>query len=302
MPIYDQSYRHIEGERSLRPLRFLAITAYGLRLFLRAKRFLLLGVVSLAPFMFGLLMLLLPTQVPEVAAQLPPPLQKFLHVSGATVFILLTNPFSLLFRFLFTMLAGGGLIANDVRANALEIYFSRPITRVHYFLGKFGMLFTILITLSLLPILVLWCVDVALSTQPGYATAQLGLLPRIVAAGVLVSAPFALLMIAVSSLASSARGAMVLYAGIFLLTEPVSLLLRKSFDDPAWGMLSLNAVVHRLVADVLGGDRTFLRELEWEPTIAPDMSWHCVAVLAALVVGSLVVFFRRVRPIEVVAG
>ena len=44
------------------------------------------------------------------------------------------------FVFFITVYAGAGLIANDRRANALQIYLSKPLTRVEYIFGKFAIL------------------------------------------------------------------------------------------------------------------------------------------------------------------
>ena len=41
-----------------------------------------------------------------------------------------------IFVFFVTIYVGAGLIANDRRANALQIYLSKPLTRVEYIAGK----------------------------------------------------------------------------------------------------------------------------------------------------------------------
>lgn len=303
MPVYDQSYRHIGESRGVGRARWAAIAGSGFRLFFRKKRFLILGVFALAPFLLGMLVLVLPQQVPQVADNAGPIGALIFHLSGSSAHMLLTNPYSVVMRFLFTMLAGGGLIANDVRANALEIYFSRPITRVDYLLGKLFVLLAILLGLSLAPMLVLWIFDVSLSVEDGYLVGQTSLLLRLVGASLLLCVPFAMVMLAVSALARTARGAMVFYAGVLIVPEPVSEILMRAFREPAWGVLSLNRVVHRLCADMLGADFTLMTQLKiWEPELDPTLSPLAWAALAAWLMASLVVVFRRVRPIEVIAG
>ena len=43
-----------------------------------------------------------------------------------------------LFVFFVTIFVGAGLIANDRRANALQIYLSKPLLRIEYIAGKLG--------------------------------------------------------------------------------------------------------------------------------------------------------------------
>ena len=46
------------------------------------------------------------------------------------------------FVFFVTVYVGAGLIANDRRANALQIYLSKPLTRAEYVFGKLAILMT----------------------------------------------------------------------------------------------------------------------------------------------------------------
>ena len=57
--------------------------------------------------------------------------------------------------FFITVYAGAGLIANDRRANALQIYLSKPLTRVEYIFGKLAILATFLLLVTWVPAIVL---------------------------------------------------------------------------------------------------------------------------------------------------
>ena len=48
------------------------------------------------------------------------------------------------FVFVITVYVGAGLIANDRRANALQIYLSKPLMRSEYIAGKLAVLFAFL--------------------------------------------------------------------------------------------------------------------------------------------------------------
>ena len=49
-----------------------------------------------------------------------------------------------IFVFFVTIYVGAGLIANDRRANALQLYLSKPLTRAEYIAGKLAILFVFL--------------------------------------------------------------------------------------------------------------------------------------------------------------
>ena len=53
------------------------------------------------------------------------------------------------FVFFVTIYVGAGLIANDRRANALQIYLSKPLMRTEYIAGKAAVLFAFLLFVTL---------------------------------------------------------------------------------------------------------------------------------------------------------
>ena len=55
------------------------------------------------------------------------------------------------FVFIITIYVGAGLIANDRRANALQIYLSKPLMRSEYIAGKAAVLFAFLLLVTLVP-------------------------------------------------------------------------------------------------------------------------------------------------------
>ena len=61
--------------------------------------------------------------------------------------------------FFVTVYVGAGLIANDRRANALQIYLSKPLTRAEYVFGKMAMLMTFLLLVTWVPGIVLLVVQ-----------------------------------------------------------------------------------------------------------------------------------------------
>lgn len=97
------------------------------------------------------------------------------------------------------------LIAGDLRAKAWLVYFSRPVSRVSYILGKFGVLAAIVCLVTLLPALTLWVLGVLVSPSVWVAVATWDLPIRILGASAAVTIPTVLLALAFSSLTAESR-------------------------------------------------------------------------------------------------
>src|SRR6185295_4758978 len=78
-----------------------------------------------------------------------------------------------------TVYVGAGLIANDRRANALQIYLSKPLTRGEYVLGKMAILMTFLLMVTWLPAIVLLLVQVSFAGSFTFLKSNLYLFPAI---------------------------------------------------------------------------------------------------------------------------
>ena len=147
------------------------------------------------------------------------------------------------FVFFITVYAGAGLIANDRRANALQIYLSKPLTRVEYIFGKLAILMTFLLLVTWVPAMLLLVVQIAVRRQ-------LHVPPR---QPVPVSGDHALLvrpgadgrrsaMLALSSLSNSSRYVGILYAALIFFTQAI------------YGVLLRGHAQHRAVVDVVAGE------------------------------------------------
>ena len=83
------------------------------------------------------------------------------------------------FVFFVTVYVGAGLIANDRRANALQIYLSKPLTRAEYVFGKLAILMTFLALVTWLPAIVLLIVQIAFAGNFTFFRTNVFLFPAI---------------------------------------------------------------------------------------------------------------------------
>jgi hypothetical protein len=97
------------------------------------------------------------------------------------------------------------LISRDLRAKAWLIYFTRPVGRAEYILGKSLILFLLVLVITMLPALALWFTGVLVSPSISVAFETWDLPIRIVAASFILAIPTVFLALAYSSLTAESR-------------------------------------------------------------------------------------------------
>src|SRR4051794_22438457 len=210
MPIHDQSYRHYGGGKALPGRSWTVIAWAGIRGFLRKRAFMGLMIFALAPFLVRAVQLWISSNYPQASILAPGPetFRQFLEQQDFFVFIV-------------TVYVGAGLIANDRRANALQIYLSKPLLRTEYIVGKAAVLFTFLLLVTWVPGILLLILEVAFKGSFEFVRNNLFLFPAITVASFLQALLATFTMLALSSLSKSSRYVGILYAGIIFFTAAI---------------------------------------------------------------------------------
>ena len=119
------------------------------------------------------------------------------------------------------MWVGAGLVANDKRANALQIYLSKPLTRIEYIVGKLVILGAFLLMVTWVPAILLLVLQVAFSGSFSFLRQNLYLFPAVTVFAFLQVLLAAFTMLALSSLSKSSRYVAILYAGAYWFSHAV---------------------------------------------------------------------------------
>lgn len=280
MPIHDQSYRRYAGER--RPVRsaWTVIARAGLMSFLSRRAFLGLLIVAWIPFIVRASQLFLASNFSQAATFLAPTPQTFRDFLGQQS----------IFVFLITVYVGAGLIANDRRANALQLYLSKPVTRAEYILGKMAVLATFLLGITWLPAILLLVLQIAFSGSFTFLKANASLIASITLYCFLTVIVITFGMTALSSLSRSSRFVGILFAGVLIFSDAMFNALRFITGSTAISWVSIQASLDQ------AGDVIFRQAARHQTPVAVSF-----LVLLAVVVISASVLERRVRGVEVVA-
>jgi ABC-2 type transport system permease protein len=285
MPIFDLSYRHWHGTPTPRSRRFVPIAAAGIGPLLRRRAFIFWLVICWVPALVCGVMIYL---IVSLAQSQP-------NLGSSGLFDATEDRFFQFFVWMFflylltSVFAGAGLIANDRRTNALQIYLSKPLRPWDYLLGKACAVGATLGFVTIAPPLALFLLRVGLDHGTSYVRAHLLLPLSIIAGGALITITLTILSLTVSSLTKSSR------------TAGVALVMFYVFASALHGMLgilfggSLPSVLSPLANLQQGLCVLFGREPMYD--VSPAVSLLALFLMLAICVR---VLWKRVRPVEVV--
>jgi len=279
MPIHDQGYRRYGGDKARRGTGWMVITRAGLRTFFARRAFLGLLLAAWAPFFVRAVQIYAAANLPQMAMLAPTPdtFRQFLDQQQTFVFFV-------------TVYVGAGLIANDRRANALQIYLSKPLTRAEYVFGKLAILMTFLALVTWLPAILLLIVQISFAGNFTFFRNNAFLFPAITVFSFVQVTMVATAMLALSSLSKSSRYVGILYAAVIFFTQAIYGVLYAVTRSTSMSWVSFSANLTQI------GDVIFRQPLKY------DTPWQVsLLMIVGLIVLSAVVLERRVRGVEVVA-
>ncbi len=194
MPIHDQSYRRYGGHREALGRAWTVIAWAGIRSMIAKRTFLGLLIFAWIPFIVRAVQIYIAANFPQASILAPTAetFREFIEQQGVFVFFV-------------TIYVGAGLIANDRRANALQIYLSKPLMRVEYIAGKLATLMAFLLLVTWVPGILLLLLQVAFAGSFTFLRANLFLFPALTLASFLQVIVASFTMLALSSLSNSSR-------------------------------------------------------------------------------------------------
>jgi ABC-2 type transport system permease protein len=278
MPIHDQSYRRYRGGKARPGRAWSVIASAGIRAMIRKRTFLGFLLFAWAPFIVHAVQIYLTTNYPQFTP-LAVTAQTFRDFLGRQDF----------FVFVITIYAGAGLIANDRRANALQIYLSKPLSRTEYIAGKAAVLFAFLLLVTWVPAILLLFLQVLFRGSFDFMKANLYLFPAITVAAFLQSLLATFTMLALSSLSKSSRYVGILYAGIVFFTGAIYAAMYAITGSSSLSWLSLTSNLTQVIDVVFRLTPRY--ETPWQVSLI---------VVIGLIAVSISILERRVRGVEVV--
>jgi ABC-type transport system involved in multi-copper enzyme maturation permease subunit len=289
MTIKEKGYTHWEGEFKDSRFRWGPIMWNGIRLSFRRKYFKFLFFSALVPSLVTLSLIYVSERLEDFS---------FLAGDADALSILEVNPlfffryFSQFLLFMILMLlvfAGAGLIADDLKHNSLQLYFSRPITKKDYFFGKASVIIFFLILITLVPGMVFIIMKLLFAGNFQFLR-QYPLLPfSVIGYSALIIVFFTCYTLLLSSLNKNRRYVAVLIFGLYFFSDILYNIFHDLFRNPYFALLSVSNNLRQVGAVMFGQDPQY--DIPWELSLL---------VIAALCVVSGLVLNKKIRGVEVV--
>jgi ABC-2 type transport system permease protein len=278
MPIHDQGYRRYLGNRSAIGRSWQVMTRAGVMSVISKRVFIGMMLWAWAPFVVRAVQIYVSETYTAAS---------FLAPKGETFREFLDQ--QALFVFFMTIYVGAGLIANDRRANALQLYLSKPMTSAEYIAGKLAILVVFLISVTFLPAMMLLLTQAMFAGSLTFIRNNIYLIPAITLYSLALVLLASTTMLALSSMSKSSRFVAVMYAGLFFFTLALFNALRGITGSSRFAWIAPTASLEQL------GDAIFRLTPRYQ--LAPGWAAFTVAVLIA---GSIWILMRRVRGVEIV--
>ncbi|MGB2764757.1 MAG: ABC transporter permease subunit [Candidatus Aminicenantaceae bacterium] len=247
MTIKEKGYAHWDGEFLDKKLPWWPITRYGIKLTFRRKQFKFIFPLSLLPAVFFLAGI----YVSERLEDFPffgRETVEFLQINPSYFKAYLASSFMIFLIVIIVIFCGSGLICDDLKHNALQLYFSRPIKKKDYFFGKTAVIVFFLFILTLVPGLVFFIMKLVFSGSFKFFLSYPWLPLSIIGYSVVVTAFFSFFTLFLSSLSKNRRYVTILIFGTYILSDIFYRIFYDIFSNHYFSLLSLRANLQQVGA------------------------------------------------------
>ncbi|MCA9063468.1 MAG: ABC transporter permease subunit [Planctomycetaceae bacterium] len=179
------------------------------------------------------------------------------------------------------------LISQDIRSRAFLLYFSRPVSRFQYILGKAATLLLFLSLVTLVPAMVLYITGVLLSPDLSILQATWDLPLRIFAAAMVIVIPCTSLSLMFSSMTTESRFASFAWFTLWIFGYVAAQIVEASMQLTGGSVRVEMFSMYHLIGDIC----------EWllnvNTTTSQDIQTQIVCLCVVTIV-SLAILFRQV--------
>ena len=303
-PIADLSYRGYDGPLRKHLFPWLTIARMMIVLSLKRKVLWVIAFFACLPWLFSGFFAYLVSRMDAQDFQMPntPTLGQLFYQAYA-------GPNAEFWVFLAAILIGAGSIANDVKANALQIYFSKPIRKADYLFGKWLGYFVVLSLLVLVPSLLLYLYCLGSFWNKPLLTDEPYLWRGILVTGALLAAFHAGGIIGLSACLKRSTMAGGIYAAAYVGLGVATLIASAFFRGDDYAQLRMTifysspgGALDGLAQHIYNARPVILGFIPLPPEIPAPMVWPLAIVVGVVPILGLVVAHWKIRAVEVVQG
>jgi len=248
MAIYTQDYRKWKGTYRKRPYKILGIIHFGIKRVWSSKWVKICLILGWIPTIFFIVLSILFS--PFITA---------LFSEGMNQFYFNFLNLQIIWTILLTATAGSSLISEDIENKSITLYYSSPIEKIDYFLGKFGIIGTFISLVTVLPSTVLYWVLNLVSSTP--VRENLWIWGASVLSSFLIIVFLGILILSLSSLTDNSKYVGASFFGLIFGSSVIAGILYEVTNNK-WAILislleNLNIIMEKIFKIALE------RPIEW---------------------------------------
>jgi ABC-type transport system involved in multi-copper enzyme maturation permease subunit len=286
--VREKGYYHWDGRLVERRFPWLPITRTGILLAFKKRGFRFLFAGAFFPGIVFLGIIYISENLENFQAMLRGS-DRLISITPGSFKTFLTFPPVLFLMIAMMVFAGSGLIADDLKHNSLQIYFSRPLRKKDYLLGKMAVVFFFILAVTLVPGLLVYIFKLIFAGSFKFFLSYPWLVLSIVGFSAFLAVFFAFYTLLLSSLSKNSRYVMVLVFMIYIFSDVFFGILQSIFRTPYMALFSIRANIDQV------GALAFAQK----PVHPIPVLWSCL-VLGGICALSALVLNRKIRGVEVI--
>jgi len=286
--VREKGYYHWDGKLVERRLPWLPITRTGIMLAFKKRGFRFLFAGAFLPGIVFLGIIYISENLESFQAMVRGS-DRLINITPGSFKTFLTFPPVLFLMIAMMVFAGSGLIADDLKHNSLQIYFSRPLRKKDYLLGKMAVVFFFILAVTLVPGLLVYIFKLIFAGSFKFFLSYPWLVLSIVGFSAFLAVFFAFYTLLLSSLSKNSRYVMVLVFMIYLFSDVLFGILQSIFRTPYMALFSIRANIDQVGALVFAQKPSHPVPVLWSGLILGG-----ICALSALVLN------RKIRGVEVI--
>jgi ABC-type transport system involved in multi-copper enzyme maturation permease subunit len=213
----------------------------------------------------------------------------FLNVNPQYFETYFTNEFLLFMIIMILVFCGAGLIADDLKHNALQLYFARPLKKRDYLMGKAAVIFFFLFIVTLVPGIVFIFFKLVFAGNLQFFASYPWLILSVIGYSVLITAFFSFYTLLLSSVGKNRRYVAILIFGVYLFSDILSAIFNEIFRSRYFFLLSIKTNLQQV------GAVLFNQPTPW------NIPWYySLMVIIAICLFAAYMLKRKVRGVEII--
>ncbi|MCX7974999.1 MAG: ABC transporter permease [Candidatus Aminicenantes bacterium] len=250
--IREHGYTHWDGQLRERRFPWWPITRLNLKLAFRKKHFRPVYALSFLPAFFFIVAIYISERIEDFRFMMRGGRLILFEVNPSFFKNYLAGDFLFFMLVLIMVFAGAGLVADDFRFNALPLYFSRPLRKKDYLLGKAAVIAFFVLTLTVFPAIIFIIFKLLFSGSFVFLRNYPWISLSIIGYSLFLTLFFCFYTLFLSCLSRNSRYVSVIIFAVYLFSDFLYVFLYNWFRQPLLALISIKLNLQQIASFAFG--------------------------------------------------